>query len=123
MNEPELAPIGRRGSAPGGPVFDEPWHAEVLAVANVLIRGGLFSSGGWAAALGEALRAAEARHDPDTQDTYHRAALAALEGLVAARSPETGRALAGRLEDRRRAYLDTPHGRPVLLSAGRIAIP
>lgn len=117
------ASTGGRTPSPGRPVFDEPWHAEVLAVANVLIRNGLFSSGEWAAALGGALRAAEVRNDPDMQDTYHRAALAALEGLVAARSPETGGALAGRLEEWRRAYLNTPHGRPVLLVAGQTGTP
>jgi len=104
---------------PGGPVFDEPWHAEALAIANTLVAAGLFSAGDWAAALGSALQHAAARGEADDQDTYYRAVLAAVEGLVAARAPETGRALPGRVEEWRRAYLATPHGQPVLLAAGR----
>ncbi len=108
-----------REAPPGAPVFDEAWQAQALGLANVLVAAGLFSAAEWAEALGAALRDASRRGLPDDQDTYYRAVLAAVEGLVATRLPATGSALAGRIEEWRRAYLATPHGKPVELAAGR----
>lgn len=119
MSRPEDLAIGPPRSAAGtDPVFAEPWHAEVLAVAHGLRVSGLFSASDWAAALGAALRANEARGEPDTDATYYAAALAALERLVTERSQVTGAAHGARIEAWRRAYLRTPHGRPVELEAG-----
>ena len=118
MSRPEPAAIRPRDQSPDAPVFAEPWHAQVLAVAHGLSVSGLFSAGDWATALGAALRESEARGEPDTDETYYAAALIALERLVAARSPLTGDAHPARIEAWRRAYLRTPHGKPVELSAG-----
>ena len=115
---PEATGIAPRASDEGPVRFAEPWHAQVLAIANGLAEAGLFSRSDWAAALGAALRRAEAAGGPDDDTTYYAAALAALEGLVAERSPEAGGSLEGRVEAWRRAYLRTPHGKPVELSAG-----
>ena len=51
MSGPEAALLPREPAA-GTPVFAEPWHAEVLAVAFALTRDGIFSAGEWADALG-----------------------------------------------------------------------
>jgi len=118
LSRPEAAAIRPREGNPDAPVFAEPWHAQVLAVAHGLSASGLFSASDWATALGAALRDGEARGEPDTDETYYAAALTALERLVAERSPATGVALAGRIEAWRRAYLATPHGKPVELAAG-----
>ncbi len=119
MNPRESLAIDPRTEARAGAgTFAEPWHAQVLAIANGLTVAGLFSRDDWAAALGAALRAAEAGGAPDTDATYYAAALAALEGLVAARDPATGGALSPRIEAWRQAYLHTPHGKPVVLGAG-----
>ena len=116
---PEAPEIAPRATGDDEAIrFAEPWHAQVLAIANGLAEAGLFSRGDWAAALGAALRRAEAAGEPDNDATYYAAALAALEGLVAERSPEAGGSLEGRVEAWRRAYLRTPHGKPVELSAG-----
>jgi len=118
LSRPEPAAIQPRDGNPDGPVFAEPWHAQVLAVAHGLSVSGVFSASDWASALGAALRESEARGEPDTDETYYAAALTALERLVAARSPATGAAHPGRIEAWRRAYLRTPHGKPVELAAG-----
>ena len=56
--------------------------------------------------------------EPDDRETYYRAVLAALERLLA----ENGSVTAAELEEREhqweRAYLRTPHGKPVELAAG-----
>ncbi len=118
MSRPEPAGIRPRDGNPDAPVFAEPWHAQVLAVAHGLSVSGLFSASDWATALGAALREGEARGEPDTDETYYAAALTALERLVAERSPTTGDAHPARIEAWRRAYLRTPHGKPVELGAG-----
>jgi nitrile hydratase accessory protein len=115
LNAPEaLLP---RAAEAGAPVFREAWHAEVLGVANALTAGGLFTAAEWAEALGAALRQAAQSGSPDGEATYYAAALAALEGLVAAKAPATGAGLGERVEAWRRAYRNTPHGKPVELAA------
>jgi nitrile hydratase accessory protein len=104
-----------------GPLFAEPWQADVLAMADALRAGGLFTAGDWASALGAALRQAADHGAPDTAETYYRCALAALEALLSRHAPE----IAGRMSERvsawREAYLNTPHGRPVELASARPA--
>jgi len=118
LSRPEPAAIWPREGKPDAPVFAEPWHAQVLAVAYGLSVSGLFSASDWATALGAALRQSEERGEPDTDETYYAAALVALEKLVAERAPATGDAHPARIEAWRRAYLRTPHGKPVELAAG-----
>ena len=115
-HEDAIAPLARRD---GEPVFEEPWQAQVLAVAFALAERGLFTRGAWSAALGEELRRAERAGEPDTAETYYRAALAALERLTASGGAVTPQALALRTEDWRQSYLDTPHGKPVELRRKR----
>ncbi|MFO0996121.1 MAG: nitrile hydratase accessory protein [Alphaproteobacteria bacterium] len=115
MTAPEgdaLAPLARRE---GEPVFGEPWQAQVLAVAFSLVESGLFSRAAWSSALGEELRQSERAGEPDTAETYYRAALKALERLTATGGAVTHEALVRRADDWRQSYLDTPHGQPVVL--------
>ena len=101
----------------GGPVFREPWEAEAFAMAVRLSEQGLFTWREWAETLSAEITKAQAAGDRDLGDTYYRHWLNALEALVA------GKGLVARAEmDRRkdewmRAYRNTPHGRPVALSA------
>lgn len=114
-NEASIGPLARTD---GEPAFDEPWQAEVLAVAYALTERGVFSPAEWSDTLGAELKGAASRGEPDTQATYYAAALAALERLLTERSDVGADALTARTEQWRRAYLNTPHGRPVELSAG-----
>jgi nitrile hydratase accessory protein len=104
-----------------GPLFEQPWQADVLAMADALRSGGVFTAGEWAATLGAALRQAADHGAPDTSETYYRCALAALETLVACHAPEVARQMPERVTAWRQAYLNTPHGRPVELSSARPA--
>ena len=106
---------------PPKPAFDEPWHAQVLAMADTFVRAGRFSAVDWAETLGAHLRAAEAAGQPDTTETYYTAALAALEALTTAATDLTPRVLAERKDQWARAYRHTPHGQPVLLTAGQVS--
>lgn len=99
----------------GAAVFEEPWQAQILALADTLARSGLFTPTAWSAALGAALRHAESHGAPDTPATYYAAAVEALEGLLTASGAIGADALAARRKEWRQAYLATPHGQPVEL--------
>ena len=99
----------------GDPVFDEPWQAEALAIADTLVSEGIFSPRAWSEALGKELRAAESEGSADNQETYYNCVLSALEQLVAEYSDIDQQAMARKRQDWEQAYLATPHGQPVRL--------
>ncbi len=109
-----LGPLARRDDEP---VFDEPWQAQAMALASNLIDQGVFSNIEWSDALGAELESAEARGDCDDAQTYYRSVLAALERLLASDGRVSTSNLGSRTEAWRRAYLNTPHGQPVVLTA------
>lgn len=113
MNPPELGFLKARD---GEPVFGEPWHAQTLALADLLVKRGVVSPKLWAETLGAEIRALKAA--PDDRETYYRAVLAALERAL----EESGAVTRAELDECEhqweRAYLRTPHGRPVELAAG-----
>lgn len=108
-------------SVDGQSAFDEPWQAEVLAIADTLVQNGMFSASAWSDALGEALQQAQSNGASDNQETYYQCVLNALEGLVASHSEIDQQAMAGKRKDWEQAYLSTPHGQPVKLKAGQQA--
>jgi nitrile hydratase accessory protein len=75
-----LPPLPRDGD---GPVFAEPWHAQVFALAVRLSEQGYFTWKEWAAALADEIKAAAARGEVDDGSRYYHHWLAALERLVA----------------------------------------
>lgn len=102
-----------------GPLFREPWEAQAFALAVRLSEQGLFTWNEWVATLASEIEHAQARGDADLGDTYYEHWLAALERLVAEKQAVAGEDITQRREDWRAAYLNTPHGQPVALSAGR----
>lgn len=118
MNDPEADAPGPLARHDDEPVFDEPWQAQTLALAFNLIGQGVFSNSQWSEALGAELESAKTRGDSDDTQTYYRSVLAALEKLLATDGRITAGTLGSRTEAWRRAYLNTPHGQPVELTAG-----
>ncbi len=106
-----LEPLVRRDN---DPVFDEAWQAQVLGLADCLVREGVFTASDWAETLGVTVREQE-----DTTEGYYRAVLSALERLL-----DQGAVPGVEIEARRdawaRAYEATPHGEPVELQAGAL---
>jgi len=101
-----------------GPVFAEPWQAQAFALAVKLSAQGHFTWKEWSAALADELKAAANRGEYDDGSRYYYFWLAALERLVAAKGLADPPALLARKEAWAEAYRHTPHGKPVLLSAG-----
>ncbi len=102
-----------------GPVFDEPWQAEALALAVQLSESGLFTWKEWTETIGDEMQKARDAGDPDLGDTYYDHWLRALERLVSEKGAADPESLAERKETWRRAYLNTPHGQPVSLGAAK----
>jgi hypothetical protein len=115
LNRPEFG-FGFLKAKDGEPIFGEPWHAQTLALADLLVKSGAISSARWAETLGAEIQALNA--DPDDCETYYRAVLASLERLLAENGDVTATELDEREHQWERAYLRTPHGRPVELAAG-----
>ena len=101
----------------GEPIFAEPWNAQALAMADLLIKSGRISPSDWAASLGSEIAAASAAGRPDNGENYYRAVLASLERILVTGGSITREELEERRDAWEHAYLHTPHGHPVDLSA------
>jgi nitrile hydratase accessory protein len=103
-----------------GPVFAEPWEALAFALAVKLSEQGHFTWKEWTEILGEELRSASKRGEPDDGSHYYEHWVAALERLVTAKGLTNRAALEIRKEAWADAYRHTPHGQPVELRAAHL---
>lgn len=108
-----LGPLVRQDN---GPVFEEGWQAQVLALAFNLVDRGQFTSTQWSEALGAELVQANEREEPDDSATYYQAVLTAIEKLLHAQDSVPSQLVDQRTQAWRTAYLKTPHGQPVELA-------
>lgn len=99
-----------------GPVFAEPWQAQVFALAVKLSEQGDFTWTEWATVLATELKAAADRGERDDGSRYYHHWLSALERLVTTKGLSDSAALRARKEDWAEAYRHTPHGQPVELA-------
>ncbi|MDP9136908.1 MAG: nitrile hydratase accessory protein [Pseudomonadota bacterium] len=118
MRENDRPAIGPPARDDGEPAFEEPWQAHVLAVAYALAERGSFSHSDWSQELGAELQRCVERGEADSRATFFAAALSALQHLVTARGMVSEALLDGRTELFRRAYLQTPHGKPIEIEVG-----
>lgn len=99
-----------------GPVFGAPWQAQAFALATALRERGIFGADEWAQALGDAIRRAQQRGDPDDGSTYWRHWLDALETLLIAKGLATAEQVHALEHAWEAAAQRTPHGEPIVLS-------
>ena len=81
-----------------GPVFREPWEAQVFALTLRLHEACCFTWPEWAECLGAEIKAAQREGDPDLGTTYYRHWLSALEHLLSAKGIVLGDVLSARAE-------------------------
>ena len=101
----------------GEPLFSEAWQAQLLAMVDQMINDGIFSNTAWSQTLGEKLSDARAAGKVDDIETYYAAALAAFETLLAQLPDLAMQEIDKTQKAWEQAYLDTPHGQPVVLKS------
>ncbi len=100
------------------PIFAAPWHAQAFALAVHLNEAGFFTWPEWVTRFSTGLAQAGLAQELDGGDDYFTVWLATLEGLMREQGHAGAEELAAMKEAWTRAYLATPHGTPVHLSAG-----
>lgn len=105
-----------------GPVFSAPWQAQAFALQSALRDRGLIAADEWAQALGDAIRRAQQRGDPDDGSTYWQHWLDALETLLIAKGLATADQVHALEHAWAAAAERTPHGEPILLSEAERAL-
>lgn len=90
-----------------GPVFREPWEAQIFALVIRCHQRGAFTWNEWADTLSAEIKAAQSRGDPDLGDTYYRHWIETLETLLIAKGLTTHDAL----EAREHEIAERPTGR------------
>ena len=113
----EYTPLPQQPHDDKGPVFEEPWQAQAFAMAVQLSEAGLFTWKEWTETIGDEMQKARDSGDHDLGDTYYDHWLRALERLAYEKGATDAAEFAERKETWRRAYLNTPHGKPIELSA------
>jgi nitrile hydratase accessory protein len=98
------------------PVFTAPWHAQLFALTVHLSGAGHFTWADWTQTFGAVLKRNGLAKELDGGDDYFAAWLEALETIL--KGIAGGAEIAALTDQWRRAYLNTPHGEPVRLSAG-----
>lgn len=101
------------------PVFNEPWHAQALALTMHLAKRGVFTWDEWVGAFIPEVREHPQTASEDVNAAYFRQWLSALEKLLAARGLCMPERVHEYVEIWRRAYLNTAHGAPIEFEAGK----
>lgn len=101
-----------------GPAFDEPWQSEVFALVIAMNQAELFAWKDWAETFTAEIAAAPAKFGESVNETYYRQWLAALERMVGSLGLLEGEDVSSRAKEWSQAYLNTPHGQPILLANG-----
>ena len=93
--------------------FAEPWEARAFAMVRALQDAGLITPAEWMAALSAEIQ--QAQEPSDSDDTYYRHWLTALERVVAAKNLAPTETLARERAAWAHAAHRTPHGEPIEL--------
>ena len=100
-----------------GPLFAEPWQAEAFAMAVRLSAEGYFTWPEWVKYLSAEISTDKDKPSDNNLEIYYNQWLTALEKLVTDKGLASDSEMSGRKEEWRRAYLNTPHGKPIELGA------
>jgi len=98
-----------------GPVFNEPWQAEIFAMTLSLYERGVFSWSEWADQLTQSIKSAQDGGDPDLGDTYYSHWLDALEKIVVSKGIGAADQLNTLYCEWETAASTTPHGQTIEL--------
>jgi nitrile hydratase accessory protein len=98
-----------------GPVFNEPWQAEIFAMTLSLYEKRVFSWPEWADQLNLSIQSAQDSGDPDLGNTYYLHWLDALEKIVVTKGIGATSQLNELYYEWETAASTTPHGQAIEL--------
>ncbi len=100
--------------------FAEPWHAQIFALTHKLAQAGHYSWPEWAERFALARAQSASLHAPDLEATYYDDWLKTFEQLLLDKGLADRASIERMKQAWTQAYLDTPHGEPVMLQAAGI---
>ena len=95
--------------------FAEPWHAQIFALTHKLAQAGHYSWPEWAERFASARAKSAASNAPDLEATYYDDWLKTFEQLLLDKGLADRTSIEVMKQAWTKAYLETPHGAPVLL--------
>jgi len=114
LSELDLASLGPIPRDETGPLFAEPWQAELLALTLQLSEAGHFTWSEWGQAFGAVLETAR-DCGPNDPTSYYDHWLQALQNLLEAKKLIAPGEVSAMRDAWAAAYERTPHGKPVML--------
>ena len=99
------------------PVFASPWEAQIFALVVGLHQQGCFSWPEWTECLSAEIAALRTKSEADLGDSYYRLWVIVLERILTGKSIVCSDDIQNCATKWRKAYLNTPHGLPVLLES------
>lgn len=95
--------------------FDYPWQASMFSLTVNLYKAGLFPWSQWVEIFSNEIKRSPRLQDESINDAYYRQWAAALEEMLGILGLISGEDVEEAAHAWRMAYLNTPHGMPVLL--------
>ncbi|MEJ0230760.1 nitrile hydratase accessory protein (plasmid) [Klebsiella michiganensis] len=104
------------------PVFSIPWQADAFVTVVSLSHDGLYRWSEWVEIFSLVISSHPQQKGETSEEAYYRQWLQALENILSDKCVLSSVDIQARTEEWRRAYLNTPHGHPVELSAAALNI-
>lgn len=103
--------------AVGNAPFEHPWQAQVFSLIVYLHQAGQFSWKAWVDVFSDEIKASPMQEHESINDAYYRQWVSAAEKILLSLELTGEQDIARRTDEWRQAYLNTPHGMPVVLTS------
>ncbi|RMN22519.1 hypothetical protein ALQ63_02865 [Serratia plymuthica] len=97
--------------------FEHPWQAQVFSLIVYLHQAGQFSWKAWVDVFSDEIKASPMQEHESINDAYYRQWVSAAEKMLLSLELTGEPDIARRTDEWRQAYLNTPHGMPVVLAS------
>lgn len=97
--------------------FEYPWQAQVFSLIVCLHQAGQFSWKAWVDVFSEEIKASPMQENQSINDAYYRQWVSAAEKMLLSLKLTGKEDITRRTDEWRQAYLNTPHGMPVVLTS------
>ncbi|MDP9565302.1 UNVERIFIED_ORG: nitrile hydratase accessory protein [Kosakonia oryzae] len=101
--------------------FEHPWQAQVFSLIVYLHQAGQFSWKAWVDVFSTEIKASPLQKGESINDAYYRQWVSAAEKMLLSLELTGKEDITRRTNEWRQAYLNTPHGMPVVLTSATCA--